>query len=611
MSLGSPSSSKTLPLAVANTGFMLDRLGMDCDPLQFLRELTQNSIEAIQKKPDKAGQIVWDVDWVTYEVDGRYKLSITDTGIGMTGEEMRQYINHLSSSSGIQSYVSNFGIGAKIAAATRNPAGLAYLSWKDGVGYYVYFWRDPVSGDYGLQQIERPDGTFGHWAHVDDDAKPSVIESSGTKVVLYGKTPEENTMQAPEAAMSPSRWITRYLNTRYFRFPKGITVKCREGWEHDRSDKDRNVLRTIIGQQAYLETHKRASGIVQLSNARANWWILKDEGALTQNSGFINSAGHVAALWQNELYEMTVGRANTAALQGFGVVFGYQQVVIYVEPETAPGIDIFPNTARTQLLFNNRSLPWSEWQEEFRAEMPKEIVDHMEMVAAAADKSDHSSSIKERLRQIEELYKLSRYRPSKTGPLLVAGDTQALGGGKRVGDLKGGTGVSGGAGAETSGKTKSVYSMFLSPDGVPGQEAKPDVFPKIDWISVKNNTRNLGDLEDRAARYLRAQNQLLINADFRVFTDMVKRWEKQLAHIPNVRSVIEEVVKEWFEQSLVEVVLSSNALRDAQYWSFDDIDKLLSEEALTAAVLPRYHIEYSIKRSLGAKLGGFGKTKSA
>ena len=37
----------TLPMTVANTGFMLDRLGQDCSPLQFLRELTQNAIEAI------------------------------------------------------------------------------------------------------------------------------------------------------------------------------------------------------------------------------------------------------------------------------------------------------------------------------------------------------------------------------------------------------------------------------------------------------------------------------------------------------------------------------------------------------------------------------------
>ena len=60
----SPTSrgERTLPLTVANTGFLLERLGQDCHPLQFLRELTQNSIEAIGRSSATDGLIVWDVD---------------------------------------------------------------------------------------------------------------------------------------------------------------------------------------------------------------------------------------------------------------------------------------------------------------------------------------------------------------------------------------------------------------------------------------------------------------------------------------------------------------------------------------------------------------------
>lgn len=67
--------------------------------------------------------------------------------------------------------------------------------------------------------------------------------------------------------------------------------------------------------------------------------------------------------------------------------------------------------------------------------------------------------------------------------------------------------------------------------------------------------------------------------------------------------MVTEVAQEWFEQSLVEAVLSSNALRDAQHWSIDDVRQLLSEEGLTAVVLPRWHIEQSIKRALGSTFG--------
>jgi len=100
---------------------------------------------------------------------------------------------------------------------------------------------------------------------------------------------------------------------------------------------------------------------------------------------------------------------------------------------------------------------------------------------------------------------------------------------------------------------------------------------------------------------------LQINADFRVFTDMVKRWTEYFSNTPGAHTVVKEVVREWFEQSLVEAVLSSNTLRNAQHWSDESVRAMLSEEGLTAVVLPRWHIEQSIKRSLGSKLGALKK----
>jgi hypothetical protein len=600
--------SGTLPISVAQIGFMLERMAKDCGELQFLRELTQNAIESILRTKSRSGQIVWDVDWTTYDLTGVFKLSITDTGDGMSGEDMLRYINHLSSSGGVQAHNANYGVGAKIAAATRNPAGLVYLSWRDGVGSMIHFWRDPQSGEYGLQQLRRPDDSYGHWAHVEDSIRPELIETHGTRVILYGKTAEANTMTAPEGAQSPSRWVTKYLNTRYFRFPDGVLVKAREGWEADRSDKDRNVLRTITGQEKYLCEHAARSGTVQLPSARVHWWILRAEPALTQNSGSVASQGHCAALWKDELYEMTTGRANTAALQNFGIVFGYQQVVLYLEPIEAVGTEILTNTARTNLLLNGSPLPWADWQDEFRKVMPKEIVEHMEAAAAATQSSDHKESIKDRLKQIEELFKLSRYRAMKGGPLLISGESQGAGGGTRGGSSR--AAGSGAAAGEHPGKAPSVYSLFLTANGVPGAETKPDVFPRVVWVSAADGSRSPGDIEDRAAKYLEKDNMLQINADFRVFTDMIRRWSDHFAAVPGATPVVTEVVREWFEQSLVEAVLSSNALRNAQHWSVESVRQMLAEEALTAVVLPRWHIEQSIKRALGSKFGAL-KGKAA
>jgi hypothetical protein len=142
-------TGSTMPLELRHAAFLLERLAADCAPLQEYRELTKNALEAIERaqedeqatgaSPPAGGhRVTWDVEWATLgaQIDAGqkpvYKLSICDTGDGMTGEEMVEYINHLASSSGVQALDRNFGVGAKITAGVANPAGLIYTSLKNG-----------------------------------------------------------------------------------------------------------------------------------------------------------------------------------------------------------------------------------------------------------------------------------------------------------------------------------------------------------------------------------------------------------------------------------------------------------------------------------------------
>lgn len=598
----SVSHELTRPMQVGNPSFMLDRLGEDCAPLQFLRELTQNALEAMQRLPQKTGEVIWDVDWNTYTLTDQFKLCVMDNGVGMTGEEMMQYINALSSSVNVLSSTGNYGVGAKIAAAPKNKAGLLYLSWKDGIGYMIHLWRDPHTGTYGLRPLELPDGGVGYWAYVQDDVKPPVIDRHGTMVVLLGNEADVDTMTPPEGTPSPSRWITRYLNTRYFRLPAGVKLKAREGWRFPRSNTDNNVLRTLTGQEAYLNAHADSSGKMELTDATAHWWILKDEDALTQNSGEFASSGHVASLYQNELYEMVSSRQGVARLQSFGVIFGHNRVVIYLEPQNGATRRLTSNTARTQLLLNGEPLPWSDWAAEFRDNMPPQISELVDRVAAAASGSDHKHTIRERLKAIIELFKFSRYRPTPKGKLMLENEHGIAGGkpkarGERITDTA--EADPGGKG----GRAGDIYSLFLSAKGIPGEEMAVARAPEVQWVSVENGTRTPPDLEDHAAKYLPQQDLIQANADFRVFNDMIERWCTRYKQVPGAREVVKDVVQEWFEQQLVEAVMGAQALRDARQWTFDDVQRLWSEEALTTAVLPRYHVDIAVKRALGAKLG--------
>ena len=131
----------------------------------------------------------------------------------------------------------------------------------------------------------------------------------------------------------------------------------------------------------------------------------------------------------------------------------------------------------------------------------------------------------------------------------------------------------------------------------------PDVFPRVQWVSLKDGTRNPGDIEDRAARFMLEQNVLQINADFRVFGDMTNYWNREIGAKAGVGEIVQDAVRNWFAQALIETVIGIQALKDSKEWSIDDIEKALSEEALTTAVMQRYHVNNSVKRELGSKLG--------
>ncbi len=134
--------------------------------------------------------------------------------------------------------------------------------------------------------------------------------------------------------------------------------------------------------------------------------------------------------------------------------------------------------------------------------------------------------------------------------------------------------------------------------------ARCDVdLPHVAWISRRDGTRPIGDLEDQAARYHPARHELTINADFRAITDMTTYWRERYAQIPGARVVIEAQVSEWCEQILTEVVLAARS----STWTGEQFDALLSPIALSAALLPRQLLHGMLQKRLGQKLGAPGQ----
>jgi hypothetical protein len=234
--------------------------------------------------------------------------------------------------------------------------------------------------------------------------------------------------------------------------------------------------------------------------------------------------------------------------------------------------------------------------------------------AAAVTEKDHISSIKDRLKNVMDLYRVSRYRPAPVGVYLsdessaVRVGPSPLSGAKSEGGGGAGHEVGAATKGDRDGEVGNIYHLFEKKGGAPSDKSAVDPFPVVKWVSSKSGLRTEDDgMEDKAAKFVQNQNTLLVNADFRVFTDMVARLckEKDTGLGPGLQGIVEEVVHQWFEQALVETVIGVLQMRGSKEWGPEEIERALSPEALTSAVMQRYHVYIACRRELGAKLGKF------
>ncbi|HEY9664207.1 MAG TPA: ATP-binding protein, partial [Allocoleopsis sp.] len=114
----------------------------------FLRELISNAVDAIQKlnMVARSGGYTGDVGdpEITIAIDKDNKtLSVSDTGIGMTAEEVRKYINQVAFSSAeefIQKYqsssdqqiIGHFGLGFYSSFMVAKRVEIDTLSYQEG-----------------------------------------------------------------------------------------------------------------------------------------------------------------------------------------------------------------------------------------------------------------------------------------------------------------------------------------------------------------------------------------------------------------------------------------------------------------------------------------------
>lgn len=573
-------------------------LGRDCEPTQFLREYVMNSVEAIQRVlateyiDNYKGNIEVDYDKDFYEKFKVFKLSFTDNGDGMTLNEMLTHLNSLSSSGHRNTY-QNYGVGGKIASLTRNHVGIVYKSWPkhgDGSGAQIILEFDKATSCYGVKPFSDQNGNVFWSKQLSQNEQPGLIKNNGghgTQVTLLGMEVDADTMLMPTPRQKGGveNWLYQYCNTRFYELPKNIKLSVRIA--HQKVGETTSYLGQVRGHAKTMERNSVSSGQVTLSDATLYWHILEDK---RQGHGREYVKGHIACLNQNEIIDVQDGRSSRAS--DFGIFIGKDDIVLFLEPNNK----YIQNTARTKMVGSDGSpLPWNDWADDFRAQMPDEIKQYMKKRIDKETEKTDQKRLRDKLKEVEKLLKVSKYRLSEQGDVKVNPEQKQQGKTNHIQDKKNPTVVpSHPRPCPEEGRVKEWLNNEVMQNGKLGERIAADSWPEINWTTPAQ----FEELEDKMAMYEKHQNIVFVNKEFQGYLDVPNYFNTQFKATEETALYIKSCVNEAFEQQLMEVIFGVLSLKQRPYWSPDAFEMALSPEALTTATMARYHLLKEIRGKL-------------
>lgn len=580
------------PMQVRNTDFLVTKVAEGLPPTQLLRELTQNAFDAA----DGPLTVRWSYDHSWLARHGTYKLSVEDTGTGMTRDELEQGIGDFASSGRVQAVDLNFGIGAKIASVASSPTGLLYRTWTTRVDTGWTAMLTLTGGRIGLADL----GSGEHIQPIGWKEAPDLIRKAGhgTAVTLLGNSLEEDSTLPPKGLdhdQNNNRWVGQALARRYFHLPKGVRLEALES--HPASAVKPRQLRQVYSQQAALTQRSRAAGTCDIGDALVHWWILAERGNARSSVELLNLvSGHVGLLWLDELYAVWPFRRRGATLlQNFGISVGGRNVVLYVEPKAKVAT---ANIQRTGLVLRSgQDLPLEEWAERFVQRMPAQLREYVSAHAAQATFDEERLS--RRLHDVLSTLSIGRFIRNLDGGHQLPGaragaDTSSLTGVDA--DRTGGANITGSV--RGAGKLSTAVAAAQGA-ARPQRVTVPTVFFCSERIGEVGGAKvrpldEFGAGVDRAATYRMSSNTLYINLDFRAYRAVEEHLAGELLstqerkHHPDAgESLIRPHLLDCYVFNLVEAVVTIRQLAASGRWPRDEESAALTPESLTLAAMQR------------------------
>lgn len=430
-------------------------------------------------------------------------------------------------------------------------------------------------------------------------------------MVLLGRNDADNTVAFLEDELGGNKALVRYINSRFAEIPAWVRVSvsaCRSSTRTDREQRASDVK----GFAALLDAVAPAYSVKVAPGVTVRCWYLDpekfgpttvrfgdnvpDRTSVTASTGDGEMSGLV------ECYQRHSGNEALAKLRSFGLNPLVGKVMLDVHIKRAK-----PNAQRTDLeLANGAPIPWAEYAEAFRDQMPVELARLCDEAVASRDDGTPSAYRQKLAETITSFVgRLARFagvgtRAVKPGGLGATehrsgesvestgtGRTKSSSATATAGSLPGGFGT-------------TVDESGASPDAKRRVMVAPEM-PSAVWLRPSE----VGpELAGRAAMYDATSNTLTFNSEFELIAIETEYHLDGRGTVSKTdRVVAEQLVRERILMTVTEAVMSIRGLATRLGWAEIDVEMALSSEALTAAACTPSQGFDKVRQTLSREIG--------
>lgn len=534
----------------------VEQQGADIPGHVSTREVFQNMLEAFtralrvdpMRKADLKARM-------TKERDALY---FADNGDGMTLDKMQEYLCAFGAGEGAGDG-SNFNAGSRIGLLYRNPNGVEWTTWKEGLISQMEMSFNEIDGLYVFKKSP---------SHVEIDSLRPEFQAyiskhdSGTIVTLYGEG-EISGDDTTEFVGSSS--LLTDLSRRYWDLGGcGISVyddkSAKDGKTRMVHGLSRALTELADGKPYELGQHTTSDGVV----FNATIYQFSNNSSFSKQSWGEN--GGVLAAHNNELYPFF--KTPSSGLSWCGISGKVAVGSIYVIIDVVRGAG--PNNTRTSLLVESTRdiLDLTEIGQVVGTNLPEEIIELMKN-SVAKTSCDMDALWQQAVDSYLTPYSGDRSSESeKGGPGGAHGQKPGTGGsngssgtGRRPGVLKSPTGKPGGSGSRK-----------------PGHVFKPDVRFSDGSHTFSAPDTHIGE---------RTGESFILNPEWSGLERLVDRWTaKRQTRFPNsTEEVLRAEVKSIAKEYLVFVMMFGITLNFAETSADNSVSpKVLAETFCSAAL---------------------------